>query len=72
MSRTESSYRLNGQTRPLSAPLTLRELCLELGLGNRGGYAVECNGSIVPRSQLATTQVAPGDTIEIVHMVGGG
>jgi thiamine biosynthesis protein ThiS len=33
---------------------------------------VERNGEIVPRGDYATTCVTPGDTIEVVHAVGGG
>ena len=34
--------------------------------------AVERNGLIVPRSALADVAIAEGDTLEIVHFVGGG
>ena len=34
--------------------------------------AVERNGEIVPRSQLATTVLESGDRLEIVIAVGGG
>jgi sulfur carrier protein len=34
--------------------------------------AVEKNGEIVPRSRYATTDVRPGDRLEIVGAVGGG
>ena len=34
--------------------------------------AVERNGEIAPRSQLATIAIAEGDVLEIVHFVGGG
>lgn len=34
--------------------------------------AVERNGSIVPRGTYDTVTLADGDTIEIVHFVGGG
>ena len=34
--------------------------------------AVERNGVIVPRSTLAAVPLAAGDTLEIVHFVGGG
>ncbi|WP_295529573.1 sulfur carrier protein ThiS [Novosphingobium sp. Chol11] len=34
--------------------------------------AVEHNGLIVPRSALADVAIAEGDTLEIVHFVGGG
>jgi sulfur carrier protein len=34
--------------------------------------AVECNGSIVPRSAHATHTLADGDQLEVVVAVGGG
>ncbi len=34
--------------------------------------ALERNGQIVPRAEWATTVVAAGDRIELVHFVGGG
>jgi thiamine biosynthesis protein ThiS len=37
-----------------------------------GPVAVEINRAIVPRAQHATHPVAPGDAVEIVHLVGGG
>ncbi len=62
---------LNGHTHSIGDATTLRDLCDQLKVGERG-FAVEQNGSIIPRSQLAKTLVVEGDTIEIVHMVGGG
>lgn len=34
--------------------------------------AVEVNREIVPRSEHASTELAEGDRVEIVTMVGGG
>lgn len=33
---------------------------------------VERNGAVVDRAQYAAVQLAEGDTIELVRMVGGG
>ncbi len=34
--------------------------------------AAEVNGEVVPREQMATHRLHPGDTIEVVTLVGGG
>ena len=62
---------INGSTRDVPDDLTIKDLVLHLGLGD-GPVAVEINREIVPRAQHATHKVAGGDTIEIVHFVGGG
>jgi thiazole synthase len=61
---------VNGETRRTSAA-TVADLVRELGL-DPAKVAVERNGTIAPRSTLATVAVADGDTLEIVHFVGGG
>ena len=43
----------------------------ELGLQPEK-VAVERNGEIAPRSQLAQVTLVEGDVLEIVHFVGGG
>ena len=63
-------YLLNGTPQAWTWE-NLRAVCDRLGLG-QGGFAVERNGEIVPRSQLADVMVQEGDVIEIVYMVGGG
>lgn len=62
---------LNGESRPLDAPMTVAELVAALGLDARQ-IAVERNREIVPRATYATTQLADGDHLEIVTFVGGG
>jgi len=38
----------------------------------QGGVAVALNGAVVPRSEWEQTEIAPGDKVEIVHIVCGG
>ncbi len=61
---------LNGESRRTSAE-TIANLVRELDLLPEK-VAVERNGEIVPRSTLAQAGLADGDTLEIVHFVGGG
>ena len=65
---------LNGQAREfarLAPPAHLQDLIADLDLiGDR--VAVELNGNIVPRTEWASTGLANGDRLEIVHFVGGG
>lgn len=62
---------LNGKTRALGRPMTVADLLAEIGLDARK-VAVERNEEIVPRSAYATTWLAHGDALEIVHFIGGG
>lgn len=62
---------LNGIPHPLERPMNVSELVDSLGLAGKR-IAVERNAEIVPRSQHATTALAPGDQVEIVVAVGGG
>ena len=61
---------VNGETRRTAAT-TIAELVRELEL-DPAKVAVERNGAIAPRSELAHHPVAEGDVLEIVHFVGGG
>jgi sulfur carrier protein len=62
---------VNGQPREFAGPLTVAELLGKLELPGRG-VAVEVNLQIVPRSRHAEHQLADGDQLEIVTLVGGG
>jgi thiamine biosynthesis protein ThiS len=62
---------VNGEPRQLPAPATLDDLLRELGLDPRL-VVVELNREIVRRPRLAGTPLADGDTVELVHFVGGG
>ncbi len=61
---------VNGEHRRLEGVSTVAELLAHLEISGR--LAVERNGVIVPRSRHGEERLAPGDTIEIVHAVGGG
>jgi thiamine biosynthesis protein ThiS len=62
---------LNGETRSFAGPLSVAGLLAALGLDSRK-IAVERNKEIVPRSAYAATALAEGDSLEIVHFIGGG
>jgi thiamine biosynthesis protein ThiS len=62
---------LNGEERTLKEGCTIAELIAELGLRQRR-IAVEVNRDIVSREEYVTTELHPGDVIEVVHFVGGG
>ena len=64
------SITLNGEPRRTHAA-TIAALVRELELAPEK-VAVERNGEIVPRSTLEGAALAEGDTLEIVHFVGGG
>ncbi|MEM6909627.1 MAG: sulfur carrier protein ThiS [Pseudomonadota bacterium] len=66
----EKSITLNGAPRSTSAN-TIGDLVRELELAPEK-VAVERNGEIVPRSTLSNAKLGAGDTLEIVHFVGGG
>ena len=62
---------INGQPRTLPAPLTVAQLLDRLG-HDRRRIAVEVNREVVPRPRHAEHQLASGDAVEIVTLVGGG
>ena len=62
---------VNGESLDVPAALTVRQLIAHLGLDS-GPVAVERNRDVVPRAAHESTILAEGDTIEIVHFVGGG
>ena len=66
---------LNGEQRvfqgPADGPLSVHGLLSILELDTRK-VAVERNEEIVPRSRYSETWLASGDSLEIVHFIGGG
>jgi thiamine biosynthesis protein ThiS len=67
----ELGVTVNGEPRHLLGPATLLDLLAQLGLDPRT-VVVELNREIVRRPRLGETTLADGDTIELVHFVGGG
>jgi sulfur carrier protein len=62
---------LNGEKQSFPSSITVAALLDALSLDRRK-VAVERNEEIVPRSCYGSTQLAPGDALEIVHFIGGG
>jgi thiamine biosynthesis protein ThiS len=62
---------VNGDERRVPGPATLLDLLAHLGLDPRT-VVVELNREIVRRPRLGETSLSPGDSVELVHFVGGG
>lgn len=62
---------VNGSAHDVPEGSTVRDLVVLLGL-DKGPVAVEVNREIVPRAAHASHEVRRGDSIEVVHFVGGG
>jgi thiamine biosynthesis protein ThiS len=62
---------VNGETRRVAAGCTVAHLLTELGLHPRL-VVVEHNRAILERARYDETPVREGDTLELVHFVGGG
>jgi len=62
---------LNGQTTAIKDGSTLQQLLEAQQLATRK-VAIEVNAAIIPRSQHANHHLQDGDTVEIVHALGGG
>ncbi|ACZ38927.1 sulfur carrier protein ThiS [Sphaerobacter thermophilus] len=63
--------RVNGKPMQVDGVRTVADLLKRQGI-KPILVAVEHNGSIVPRAEFETRTIEPGDTLEIVHFVGGG
>jgi sulfur carrier protein len=62
---------VNGEEKQVPDGLTVAALLHQLALPSER-VAIERNRDILPRSQWPATPVQPGDTFEIVTLVGGG
>jgi thiazole synthase len=62
---------LNGESREFPGPLTVAALLRHLGVRPEH-VAVEVNRGLVSRARHEATEVAPGDVLEVVTLVGGG
>lgn len=61
---------VNGEEREFDES-TAGQLLTSLGI-ERVGCAVEVNQEVVPKSRLDSHELAAGDRVEIVRLVGGG
>ena len=62
---------INGEGRSIAAGGSVNDLLDALGLHPRL-IVVEHNREILDRELYGTTEVRAGDTLELVHFVGGG
>ncbi len=62
---------LNGRARSVQVAASVSDLIAAFELQDRL-VVVERNGEIVARGQFASALLTNGDTLEIVHFVGGG
>jgi thiamine biosynthesis protein ThiS len=63
--------RINGEEKTFESPLTLASLVEKLGM-KPDRVAIELNREIAPRNRWAEIALNEGDSLEIVHFVGGG
>ncbi|MBX5444273.1 sulfur carrier protein ThiS [Sphaerobacter sp.] len=63
--------RVNGKPMQVDGVRTVADLLKRQGI-KPVLVAVEHNGAIVPRTEFETRTIEPGDSLEIVHFVGGG
>ena len=62
---------VNGTATDVPDSISMSGLIETLGLGDRR-LAVEVNRELVPRSRFPEHALRDGDTVEIIHAVGGG
>jgi len=70
-SRDAVDVTINGETRTVPAGLSVEQLLQHLDLHPRM-VVVEQNRDILRRESYASAAVSEGDTLELVHFVGGG
>ena len=68
---TELRVVVNGEPRLVPGPATIADLLRHLNLDPRT-VVVELNRQIVRRPRLEETALSEGDSVELVHFVGGG
>jgi thiamine biosynthesis protein ThiS len=68
---TSIDVQLNGRDRKVPADLSVKALLEWLDL-NPALVVVELNREILDRNRYAEMSVNAGDTLELVHFVGGG
>ena len=61
----------NGKPREIQAGISIQELLDQMRLDCLQ-VVVEHNQNIVTRQRLAETTLKNGDTLEVIHFVGGG
>jgi sulfur carrier protein len=63
---------VNGVAEPLDAPTVAALLAARDVAADGRGVAVAVNGALVRRADWTTTELRPGDAVEIVRAMQGG
>jgi sulfur carrier protein len=71
MSEDMIEVTVNGERREVAPALTVKALLESLGL-HPGLVVVERNREILDRDRYGEVEVEAGDSLELVHFVGGG
>lgn len=61
----------NGKSREVQDSINIQEMLDQMQLDCMQ-VVVEHNNIIIPRQRLAETPLNNGDTLEVIHFVGGG
>jgi thiamine biosynthesis protein ThiS len=65
------TIQLNGKAEQIAQSTTIAALLAQKNI-KAGAVVVEVNVEIVPKDAYATRVLAAGDSVEILHFVGGG
>ncbi len=70
---SDTKIQINVNDQPIEVPLStnVTQLLTVLKIQSPA-VAVEINAQLCPRSEFHSTQLQPGDELEIVTLVGGG
>lgn len=63
---------LNDESKDLTEGTDLESLKIELGLGDKKGWAIALNESIIPKEKHLSTTLKDGDRILLIQATQGG
>ncbi|WP_340695407.1 sulfur carrier protein ThiS [Hydrogenobacter thermophilus] len=64
---------VNGEKKEIERSMNIYELLEYLGVAYREiGLAVSVNGEVIAKGEYKNRKIMEGDSVEIIHIVGGG
>ncbi|MFN3813359.1 MAG: sulfur carrier protein ThiS [Aquificaceae bacterium] len=65
--------RINGEEREVGQGMSVLELLSHLGVAYKDvGLAVSINGEVILKKDYQSKYIQEGDSVEVIHLVGGG